>query len=342
MIDPIDPNIVRYREGLYAFTTPKGIRTLVLRLQADPSHTPDWIANARRLAQTEKQWRREMEGDWSTPEGDSFFPIFTDVGRDRYVHMATKLIRGPVYRSYDTGRRRPAVTFFQYSPKQDRIWLMREFMPHDLQAHEFRECVRYLSGQCDISELNPRSQRWIELYKSRITGAHCPPPWFPPGTEFVDIGGNEVRQGYAAAINPEEATFQQIMAAKGIHLIVVDPDVKGRNMVVDRMLMVGEDGWPRTFIDPQCEEMISGFSGEFTYAKPTLENQVPDRPRDDGHLINLLDAYGYGVSAVVPKEHPVVKGKKVYVGDIDREPRYVDPSAQEEVGWSETRRRIRP
>lgn len=340
-------DVINYRNGLSAFTSPKGIRVLVLRLEADPSHTPEWIANARRVFASQKQWRREMEGDWSTPEGDSFFPIFSDVGRERYVHMARELISGPVYRAYDTGRRRPVCIWFQYSQKQDRLWILREFMPHDLQTHEFRDAVRYLSGEpVDINLLPDRVRAWIDGrdgYANKPSGAHCPPPWFPLGTHFIDIGGSESSQVSASATDPTLSTFQQIMAAKDIYLYVVpkSKDVDGRNRVIERMLMVAPDNWPRTFIDPQCEELIEAWSGALTYPKRTIATPVPDKPYDDGHYINLNDAIGYGIWAVVPHDDsPKAKRSPLFLGWRDREAIY-DSSDKEEIGWMETRRGLR-
>lgn len=327
--------------GLYGFTSPMGNRVLVLRLEADERNTPE-VINLKRRGYIQKDWRREMEGDWSSPAGKPYFPIFSEIGRERYVHMAIELIgadRGGmpiVFRSYDFGRRHPACTWFQYSKKSDRIWLMREFMPEDLVTHEFRDCVRYLSNQVPLERLNDRSQAWIHRYTARVSGAHCPPPWFPPNTRFVDIGGKELVQGGASAVDPELATARAIFAEGDIHLLWVNPKVEGRNRVVDRMLMIRSDGWPGTFMDPQCEEMITGFEGAFSYPAESAANPIPTKPKDDGYFINLLDAYGYGVAAVIPSDTPKPDAPPRLVGYINgREPVYSNDT--EEVGWYETR-----
>jgi len=330
-------DLVVYRDGLYAFTNSKGMRVMVLRLKADPVHTDEWIANEA-LKYYRKDWRREMEGDWTTPAGEPYFPIFTEIGREKYVHMATKLIKGPVFRSFDFGRRRPACTWFQYDQKADRIWLLREFMPHDLQTHEFRDAVRFLSNELDSSELPERSRRWIDAYAARPNGNHCPPPWFPLGTRFIDIGGKELLQSGASAVDPELATARAIFAEVGMHLSWVNPRVLARNRLVDKMLMMRPDGWPGTFIDPQCEQMIEGFDGGFAYATGAAgqEDLTKEAPRDDGYMINLLDAYGYGVAAVVPPDRPHEKQPPTLVGYRDgREPIYAN--LEDEVGWKETR-----
>lgn len=333
-----DREHTRYRHGLEAFTTPRGYRVLVLRLGADPDDTPEWIQKARRGYPSERAWRREMEGDWSSPTGDPYFPVFGEIGRERYIHMATRLIKGPVFRSFDFGRRRPACTWFQYSPKSDRLWGLREFMPHDLLTHEFRDAVRYLSGEVPLDAIPERAQRWVEVYGARPTGAHCPPPWFPLGTRFIDIGGKEALQAQANAQRPEEATARDIFGSAGMHLIMVNIDVKGRNEVVGRMLMLHPDGWPRTWLDPQMEEVIAGFEGAFSYATPPKGVEVSDKPKDDGHFINLLDAWGYGVVAVCPKDtpRPDAPPRLMRMDKDGRTPIY-GASDIEEVGWYENR-----
>lgn len=313
-----------YGPALMAYTTPKGIRAVVLRLGADPTDTHDWIENARRFYESEKRWRREMMGDWSTPAGDPYFPIFSSIGKDHYVYMMRALIQGPVFRSFDFGRRRPACTWFQYSRKSDRIWLIREFMPQELQTHEFRDAVRFLSGQITQDAVPERAWHWIQAYAARPSGGHCPPPWFPLGTRFIDIGGKELLQGGASAVMPELSTAKDIFAAVDMHLIAVNPRVEGRNRLVDRMLMMRPDSFPGTLIDPQCEEMIAGFEGAFAYPMPTPGNPIPTLPKDDGHYINLLDAYGYGVAAVVDPDAPPAAQPAVLVGykDNGRTPIY--------------------
>lgn len=306
------------------------MRVVVLRLDADPEHTPAWQLEERKKY-SNKDWRREMEGDWSSPAGDPYFPIFSEVGREAYVHQAKRLIKGPVFRSYDTGGRRPAAVWFQYSPRDHRIWILREYMPHDQLTHEFRDAVRYLSNQLEWSRVPYRAQQWVDAYAAKASGLMTPPPWFPLGTRFVDIAGKEMVQRNAQAVRPEEQTFADVFREGGID-IVQAPNLRilGRNQMVGHMLMLGTDGWPRTFIDPQAEEIIEGFEGAFTYPQPTEKVPIPTEPKDDGHYINLLDALGYGVSAVVPADTPKPKREPVIVGyGLDgRTPIYDDPGQE--------------
>ncbi len=304
-------DVTRYRDGLLAYTTPKGIRTFELDYWADPDHTPEWAAAQRKSYAADRDWRREMERDWTTPEGEIYFPAFIELGgRKAFVHLARKLIKGYVFRSFDFGRRRPAMTCFQYSQPSHRVWLMREFMPEELLAHEFLAACKFLCGECDWDDVPMRAQAWIDRYRNKISGLHCPPPWFPPGTPFFNIGGKEALQGTANAFTREEAVVADIFANGGVPLNIVSPRVLARNQLVGSLLRIRKDNFPGLFVDPQCELMIEGFSGKFCYPKATVDNPFPVDPKDDGHFINLLDAFGYGVAAVLADDagaQPTVK-----------------------------------
>jgi hypothetical protein len=324
-----------YREGLSAYTTPRGIRAIQVHWRADPDHTEPWANEARKLYATNRDWRREMELDWSTPSGDPFFPEFGEIGREQFIHPVTKLIKGSVYRSYDFGRRRPACTWFQYSTRSDRLWIYREFMPQDLGTHDFRDAVKHFSGQLEYSQLTPRAATWVDAFAARPSGSHCPPPWFPVGTHFIDISGPEALQRQSNAIKPEDAVARDIFMAGGINLAVININVEGRHRILRRLLRLYDDGFPGVWIDPQCEEIITGFDGAWSYARARGEKLVEERMRDDGHFINLADSLGYGVAAVVPADRP--KGPQPrkllgYGGKTGREEVYSLPD-QEFVGW---------
>lgn len=308
--------IVDHCPGLRAYTTPKGIRTVELDYWADPAHDEAWARKERKTYASEKDWRREMRRDWSSPSGEPYFPAFLENGgRNGHVRMARKLIAGAVFRSHDTGRRRPACTWFQYSRIDNRIFLMREFMPHDLLTHEYRDAVRYFSGQLPLEDVPARAQLWIARYLEKPTASHCSNgAWFPPGVQFFDIVGKEAEQGTANTTNPAEVSFKAIFEAVGMQLFVVNPKVLARNRHVGSLLRLRRDGLSGLIIDPQCEQMIAGFEGAFTYPKATEAVPVPSAPKDDGNFINLLDAFGYGVCAVVPPDDPKTEAPSKQIG----------------------------
>lgn len=326
-----------YRPGLSAYTTPRGIRVLELDWYADPTHDEVWAAEARRLYETTRAWRREMERDWSSPAGEPFYPEYGEIGPEKFKHMMTKMIAGPVYRSFDFGVRRPAASWFQYSPRSDRVHWIREFMPHDLQTHEFRDCVRYLSGELEYALLTDRSKRWVDAYANKPSGAHCPPPWFPLGTRFINLSGKEALSRQANVPRPEESIAADIFREGGIPLIMVNLSVEGRHQILRRLLRVYEDGWPGLFVDPQVEEGDEALSGGLSYPKDTPANPVPTAPKDDGHLINLMDSFTYGVAGVVPADRPKPpKYRHTFRGPRNELVLLPD---QEEIGFYETRPR---
>ena len=323
-------------EGLRLYTTPSGVRVAEVHWWARPDHDKAWMLAERKLY-VEKDWKREQELDWSSPAGDVFLPEFNELGgRDKFVHLAKETIQGPIFRSYDFGHRRPAATWFQYHPGTDRVWAYREFMPHDLQTHEFRDAVRFLSGELDFHTVPDRAKRWVDAYAAKPSGQHCPPPWFPLGSHFIDVGGKEALQGQANAVQKEQAVARDIFLAGGIALLIVNPRVEGRYQILRRLLRIYEDGYPGLIIDSQMQELIEGFEGGLAYPQPSERVPIPTKPKNDEHYINLFDAFGYGISAVVPLEKE--KGPEPYrlVGIKGREELY-SPPAEEVVLWRENR-----
>lgn len=341
-------DVRNYMTGLQAYTTPRGFRVISLDYFADEDHTEEW-ANKERKLYTARDWRREYERDWSTPSGEPYYPEFVEIGRSRFIKRVDRLIKGPVFRSYDFGGRRPACTWFQYSPKADRLWLYREFMPHNLQAHQFRDAVRYLSGELAYEQLPECSgnqegcaRSWVDVYANKLSGAHCAPPWFPPGTRFVDISGKEALQGSAAAPTHEEGVTLNIFREGGIYLNMWNGLVAGRHQMLRRLLRIYPDGEPGLWIDPQAEEVIELMDGGLAYPKSSEAVPIPVKPRDDGHYINLADAFTYGVAAVIPEDRPKAPKIPKLVG-YDEDSRETDiraqPDAEDQIAFYETRSR---
>lgn len=326
--------------GMRCYTSLQGHRIIELDRWVDPTHTPEWEKEERKVYASERDWRREHGRDWSSPAGFPVFPGFSELGAQRFIHMATRLIKGPVFRGFDFGVRRPAMVCFQYDPTQDRVWYYREFMPHELQTHAFRDACRVLCNELPYGEAPEESRRWVDMYAARPSGAHCPPPWFPLGTRFVNIAGPEAFSRQANAIDKDEAVAADIFAHGGIELLLVSPKVLGRTRIVGRFVKLWPDGLPGMLLDPQMEEAIAGFTGEYSYPEPTAANPVPTEPRKDGHFENIMDALGYGTVGVVPEDAPKGKPEPKLVGYRGREPVYFDPAlVSDEVGWNETRRR---
>jgi hypothetical protein len=322
--------------GCNAFDTPRGIRVIELDFWADKSRDQKWEEREKIKYASEKDWRRDNMRDWTSAEGDVFYPEFQENGKARYVQPLRELAKLPVVRSFDFGFRRPACTWIQYAAGSDRVWWVREFMPHDLGTHDFRDAVQYLSGMLDFSVLTPRARDWIDLYAAKENAPK--PPWFASTTDFFDVSGPESYRTEASAIRAtEEANAAQVFANGGIYLNMVDPPVKARVDVIRRLLKIRKDGWPGIIIDPQCEEGIQMFNGALSFERATKDNPIPSKPRKDGHFENIHDALGYGIVAVVPMEdrRPESEEPRV-VGYDGRTPLY--KPAGEDLGWYESRR----
>ena len=336
-----DYEVQQYMEGMRAYTTEKGIRVIELDYICDPDHTPEWVAEQRKFS-TARQWRREMERDWTTPAGEPYFAGFGEIGKEAFIRQMTNLLSGPVFVGFDFGRRYPAMGCFQYSVKSDRLWLVREFLPHDLFSHEFRDACRFLLGMLPWEKVPERGQQRINEACAKPSGLHCPPwprpdgtwGWFPPGTQYVFVGGKEAMQSQSNVTKAEDAVVADIFATGGMPLILVNPDVFGRNQLFGRFVSMREDGYPGVLIDPQCELTLLGFEGRWSFPKPTPSNPHPTDPHDDGWLINLLDAWGYGVSAVCPLDPPKPARPRQVVAIDGRTPIYTPP--EDEVGWAGT------
>ena len=323
-------------QGCNAFDTPRGIRVVELDFWADCDRGVEWEQREKIKYASEKDWRRENMRDWTSAEGDVFYPEFQEHGKARYVLPLRELAKLPVVRSFDFGFRRPACTWIQYAANSDRVWWIREFMPHDLGTHDFRDAVQYLSGVLDYESLTPRAKDWIDLYAAKENAPK--PPWFPSTTDYFDVSGPESYRTEASAIRAtEEANAAQVFANGGIFLNMVDPPVKARVDVIRRLLKMRMDGWPGIIIDPQCEEGIQMFNGALSFERATKDNPIPSKPRKDGHFENIHDALGYGIVAVVPMEDRKPETQApVVVGYDGREPVY--KQIGEDLGWYESRR----
>ena len=287
--------------------TERGWRIVTLDYWAVPERRkPSWRATQERLM-GKRKFAREYLRDWDSADGDVYYPEFNDLGIEHFVKPLTELPTGcTLWRGFDFGGRRPACVWGVYSFKQDRLWILREFITQRtggfdiLGTHGFRDLVLYLSGELPIDALDDRARYWADWY-----GANNYPetPWFSPGLQWQNFSGPECMTMQAnAAKDPRDATAAAVFAAGGIELVYQAGRVKARHEIFRRFLRLRDDGLPGVLFDPACKEIIRAMSGAFTFAKETAGNPVPDRPRKDGHYDNLIDAMTYAVCALVPSD----------------------------------------
>jgi hypothetical protein len=150
------------------------------------------------------------------------------------------------------------------------------------------------------------------------------PPWFEPGTQFVDLSGPEVNNTQSiSARDPEEATLRQVWAAGGIEFSIQSGPVKARTVVLRRLLSLRPDGYPGILISPACVDVLAMLDGGLTFRKATTLNPMPSEPRKDGRHDNTHDALTYALVGTVPAE-----GMPGVTPGMQAEPE------EQSIGWS--------
>jgi hypothetical protein len=287
--------------GFRVRTTQRGYRVVELDAWADPARGEAWMAAARKRAASTADFEREVMRNWSITSGATFYPEFGEIGREQYLYESTALLAGPVIRGWDFGWRAPVCVWLQYAPKSDRVYVLREFAPRGISAHHFRDVCRYLSGQLEMTGLDGAAGEWVEMLRD-LPGVPTP-PWFAPGTAFVDLSGPEVNAVQSiSSRDPEEATLRQVWAAGGVEFSVQAGPVKARTTVLRRLLHLRADGRPGILISPACIGVLAMLDGGLTFRKATTLNPQPSEPRKDGTHDNVHDGLTYALVGVVPAE----------------------------------------
>lgn len=287
--------------GLRARTTERGIRIIELDYFADPARGPAWLEEARKRSTSLAEFQRNVLRNWHISGGTGVYAEFTEIGREQYVYEPPSLLKLPVYRGWDLGRRHPACVWLQYAPKSDRVYVLREFEPKDIAAHHFRDACRYFSGQLARTALDTDTLEWVQMQEA-LPGMPKP-PWFPPDTVFIDLAGNEatMRQSIASR-DPREATLRQVWAAGGIEFGIQIGPVKARVDVLRRLLYLRADGRPGILISPYCPAVLAMLDGGLTYKKATPVRMVQEEVRKDGQSDDVHDALTYALVGIVPAE----------------------------------------
>lgn len=309
--------------GYRARTTQRGIRVVSLDYYADPARGPEWLEMVRRRSTSLAEFQRNVLRNWSISGGDSVYPEFAEIGREKYIYEPPSLLKQPVVRGWDLGKRHPACVWFQYAAKSDRVYVLREFEPHGIAAHHFRDACRYLSGQLNREELDSPTLEWI-IMQERLPGMPKP-PWFPRSTMFIDLAGNEANAEQSiAARDPREATLRQVWAAGGIDFTLQGGPVKARVDVLRRLLYLREDGHPGIFVSQFCPAVLAMLDGGLAWKRATPVRPDQEEVRKDGQHDDVNDALTYGLVGMVPS-----------AGMPGVTPGLVEwPTEEEEIGWS--------
>lgn len=264
---------------------------------ADPAkRSKEWEDAARRGYPSDADFRREMKIDRRSNAGRPFYPAFSE-HPDRYIRNCTQLIAAPIIRGWDFGGRNPACVWLQYSKRSRRVWVLRELLGKDCDTYQFRDLVKYLSGQLSYDTLEATAPRGVELLQElRYDKAYPLPPWFIGAQSFLDFAGHEaVRSGPGLTKAGDPKIAAEILAAGDIYCMSAYVHQRSRKQIIDGLSKVRQDGMPGIFIDRACPILIRGLCGEIVYAKGTASNPDPNEPAKENLYSHLHEALGYGL-----------------------------------------------
>jgi hypothetical protein len=264
---------------------------------ADPRKRDENYLDRMREALGEQRFRREILVDWSVSAGDTYF---ADVAADpdAYRYDLPALLDAPIIVGMDFGRRFPAAVWLQYDPGHDRVFLLREWMPSDIDAHTFRDVVLWLSGIKVFHTMGPEGQMWVDRITSDPEFPAAPFFVSPPGRphRFLWWAGHEALMERAeVSAESEERSTADIWAAAGVQMGAYSVSIKARELTIRKLLTKRADGWPGLLFSRHCRILFEGFRGGIVYAKGTKMNPFPDKAARDGYYEHLLDALGYAV-----------------------------------------------
>lgn len=309
--------------GMTARTTAAGHRVVTLDYWADPARDDVWFEEAKRRSTSLAEFQRNVLRNWGISSGTGVYTEFSEIGREAYLFEPSALLKLPVIRGWDFGRRHPVCVWLQYSEKSDRVYVLREFEVHDVAPHHFRDACRYFSGQLDREALDSDTLALVQMQEA-LPGMPKP-PWFPPKTQFADFAGPEVNAVQSiASKDPREATLRLVWSAGGIEFSVQGGPVKARVEVLRRLLYLRADGRPGILISPTCSAVLAMLDGGLAYKKATALRPEQEEVKKDGTHDDVMDALSYALVQIVPAEGVpgVTPGLALW------------PTEEENIGWT--------
>jgi hypothetical protein len=187
--------------------------------------------------------------------------------------------------------------------------VLRELLGYEIDTYQFRDLVKYLSGQLSYEGLaaHPRALQMLEELK--FNKAYYDPekghtfPWFQGGHKFLDFAGNEGVMGGRGLQRKDEAkTAAEILGLGDIILYSRQTLHAKRAEVINGLSRMRADGWPGLIIDPACPLLWSGLIGGITRAKPTEVNPNPSDVAPHATYSHIHDSFGYAVTNMVELE----------------------------------------
>jgi len=274
------------------------ITVFTLHYTAHPDkRDPAWKEENKARYPSPTKWDREMEMDWTSREGEPFFPEFC-ARPGYYLRPLPYLVpRWPVFRGWDFGGRHPACVWFQRSPKNGRVWFAREMLGVGIDPYSFRDLIRYLCGEITEDDLSKRPRAMEHVRSLRVNTKAYAPPFFqqPPAIRWLDFAGHEaleVRWNQESA--PKLVCDQQILQEVGIQLQPYYTTVEAKEHVWRKLMHTLPDGGPAMYVDPVgCPILATALGGGIVYAKGTKGNPAPDVPQKDEFYSHIWEAASY-------------------------------------------------
>jgi hypothetical protein len=289
----------------------EGKNFTIVRIEhtADPhKRGAKWEEAAIKEFPSAADFRREMKIDRTSNVGKPFHPQFVESPR-RFVVRCNVIPRNAtIIRSWDFGGR-PACLWSVWDSKRRRLWVLRELLGTDIDTFQFRDLVKYLSGQMTLESLtatyeknpSPRPLQMLEEIKGEPFYPEA--PWFEGANRFVDFAGHEGRMGPRGLVKAgTPQTADEILEQGGIHLYSRYTLHSTRTEIINGLSRIAEDGWARLLIDPSCKLLWEGLIGGIVYDRPTAKNPNPDTPMPHKTYTHLYDCLGYAVANVLTVE----------------------------------------
>ncbi len=275
-----------------------------IHYSADPSKTKAWAEEARKHATSRAAWDQEMEIRRTSSAGKLFYPQFSE-SPARFIMKFRAMPKGaPILRGWDFGGANPACVWGAWSQHSRRFWVLREVLGVDLDTYQFRDLVKYLSGQLSLTTLeqHPRAMQFLKE-ELRAEKSYPQPPWFEGKHRYYDFAGHEAVMGGRGLIKSSEAkTAAEILALGDIFVYSQYTFQANRTEIVNGLSRSRDDNWPGLLFDPACVLLIKGMFAQIVYAKPTKECPDPSGPAKDAIYSHLHEALGYALTNAVRLE----------------------------------------
>lgn len=249
-------------EGIWSWYTPKGWRVVAVHYTADPDRRPGteagdaWIKK-KKSETSERDWKREYELDHTISEGE---PYFTTFRRGTHVRPCLYDPTRPLLRSWDFGRRHPAIVYAQLDDKNKVRVLASEI---------FSNLTIYKLVPIVLADTN-----------TRFPGAKCTDYGDPAGKQETDKGATTSILLNTFKIN---LTFRHSFIEEGVKMI-------------DMKLMVQDDGLPGLMIHPEGnKDLITAFESGIVFETGGKDGDglKKNTPKKDGYYDNIMDALRY-------------------------------------------------